>query len=49
MFEKNVDFSKMIKKTFAVWNTNARTLNLNISESIRARAKLQTFWDYKNN
>ena len=30
-------------------NTNAPTLNLNISESNRARAELQTFWNDKNN
>ena len=51
MFEKrNVDFSKMIKEQqlFAVRNTNSSTLNLNISESNRARAELQAFRDDKN-
>ena len=31
-----------------MWNRNAPTLNLNISESNRARAKLQTSGDEKN-
>ena len=41
-----VNFYK--NNNFLVRNTNALTLNLNISESNRARAKLQTFWDDKH-
>ena len=50
MFEKKRWFEENDKKQqlFAVRNTDSPTLNLNLSESNRARAKLQTSGDEKN-